>query len=401
MELPRRLATRAVHAGGLDHGQPAGEPTQPPIVSSATFRHGSMAEQEAVAAGAPGYLYARWSNPTVAVLERAVADLEGAEQALAFGSGMAALHAAVVASGIKPGECVVCAEDVYGGTVALLRHVLEPLGVDVRFADLTRSEDLDAALSGPGVRLVMAETMSNPRLRVADIAQLAAKAHAAGAKLLVDATFTTPVLLRPLQLGADYCVHSATKYLSGHGDVLGGVVAASVSERPALERVRRLAGGVLGAFEAWLILRGLRTLVLRVERQSANAAQVADGLRGHPAISRVLYPGLPDHPDHALARRQFTPGLFGGMVAFELKAASRAATFAVLDRLRLCVPATSLGDVETLVMHPASSSHRDLAANERQRLGIGDNLVRLSLGIEDARDILADWQQALAGIAVQ
>jgi len=398
-----QLATRAVHAGGPDPeaAKPAGEPTIPPLVSSATFRHGSLAEQEAVAAGAPGYLYARWSNPTVAALERAVAELEGADQAVAFGSGMAALHAAVLASGLRPGECVVCADDVYGGTIALLRQILEPLGVDVRFADFSRPDDLDPALSGPGVRLVMAETMSNPRLRVADIASLAAKAHAAGAKLLVDATFTTPVLLRPLQLGADYCVHSATKYLSGHGDVLGGVVAAGVRERPALERVRRLTGGVLGAFEAWLILRGLRTLVLRVERQSANAAQAAVWLHGHPAIVRVLYPGLPGHPDHALAQRQFTPGLFGGMVAFELKGASRAATFAVLDRLRLCVAATSLGDVATLVMHPASSSHRELAAAERQRLGIGDNLVRLSLGIEDARDILADWDQALAGFAVQ
>jgi cystathionine gamma-synthase/methionine-gamma-lyase len=396
------LTTRAVHAGVSGPEPAPGRPTAVPIDPSTTFAYASTAELEAVAAGAPGYMYARWANPTVAALERAVAELEGAAATVGFGSGMAALHAAVVAAGIGPGECVLCADDVYGGTIGLLRHLLIPMGVDVRFADFTRPEALDAALAGPGVKLVMAETMSNPRLRVVDVAALAAKAHAADAKLVVDATFTTPVLLRPLALGADICLHSATKYLSGHGDVLGGVVSVRQAADAALiERVRRLTGGVLGPFEAWLILRGLRTLPLRVERQSANAAKLAAFLAAHPAMEAVIYPGLAGHPDHALAERQFAGGLYGGMVAFTLKGAGRHATFAVLDRLRLCVPATSLGDVTTLVMHPATTSHRDLAPEERQRLGIGENLVRVSVGIEDARDILSDWDQALAGFEVQ
>lgn len=392
------LSTRAVHAGlagpETEPGRPASIPTSVPIDPSTTFRYARTDELAAVAAGAPGYMYARWANPTVAALEHAVADLEGAAATVAFGSGMAALHAAILAAGIGPSECVVCAGDIYGGTIGLLRQILIPLGVDVRFADFTRPEMLDAALAGPGVKLVMAETVSNPRLRVADIASLAAKAHAAGAKLLVDATFATPALFRPLALGADYVVHSTTKCIAGHGDAMGGVVTARAVDAPALFTIRKLVGGILGPFEAWLTLRGLKTLPLRLGRQCQSAAHIAATLAQWPTIERVHYPGLSSHPDYATAARQFS-GQFGGVLSFEVRGADRAGIVAFMNKLRLCLPGTSLGDVQSLVLHPVMASHRDLSPQQRERIGIRDNLVRLSVGIEDPADLLADLEQAL------
>ncbi|MGH9483160.1 MAG: trans-sulfuration enzyme family protein, partial [Terriglobales bacterium] len=370
-----------------------------PIDPSVTYYYDQMAKLDAVAGGKAGYMYARYRNPTGVALEQAVAELEGAPGAdvgaLSFGSGMAALHAAILASGVVAGDAIVCSQEIYGGTIGLLMNVLAPLGITVRSADLNRRPEMEAALSGPGARLVVVETISNPLLRVLDLAETAEIAHAAGAKLLVDATFTSPVLAQPLALGADYVVHSATKYLGGHGDVTGGVVAARAAELATLDSLRKLVGGILGPFEAWLILRGLKTLPLRVERQCANAAKVAAFLRGHAAVERVYYPGFSDHADHAIAQRQFG-GLFGGIVSFEVRGATQAAMFRLIDRLRLCLPCTSLGDVQTLVMYPIVASHRDVAPKQRQRIGIRDNLLRLSLGIEDAEDIIADLGQALS-----
>ncbi len=394
------MATRAVHQGTPEAGvNPRSVST--PIDLSATFYYERAEQLDAVAGGAEGYMYARYRNPTGVALECAVAALESDDGmtgigALGFGSGMAALHAAILASGVVPGDAIVCAQEIYGGTIGLLMNVLAPLQIELRFADLTQPEALDRALTGPGARLVIMESLSNPLLRVVDVARIAEKTHAAGAKLLVDATFTSPVLLRALAWGADYSVHSATKYLSGHGDVTGGIVAAKEVELAAVEPFRKLVGGILGPFEAYLILRGLKTLPLRVERQCANAAQVAEFLRSHPAVERVYYPGFADHPDHEIARRQFG-GKFGAMVSFEVKGADKAAMFKVIDRLRLCLPCTSLGDVQTLVMYPLIASHRDLAPKQRERIGIRDNLLRLSVGIEAAGDIIADLQQALGG----
>lgn len=394
-----RFATRAVHAGAPPSTDGA-RSVSVPIDPSSTFYYGQMAQLDAVAGGASGYMYARYRNPTGVALEQAVAELEGAASGdlgtLSFGSGMAALHAAILASGVVAGDSLVCSQEIYGGTIGLLMNVLTPLGIAVRFADLNRRPELEAALSGPGVRLVVVETISNPLLRVLDLAETAEITHAAGAKLLVDATFTSPVLVRPLELGADYSVHSATKYLGGHGDVTGGVATARAAELPALDSFRKLVGGILGPFEAWLILRGLKTLPLRMERQCANAARVAAFLRQHAAVERVYYPGFPDHPDHAIAQRQFG-GLFGGMVSFEVRGAEQPAMFRIIDRLRLCLPCTSLGDVQTLVMYPIVASHRDVSPKQRQRIGIRDNLLRLSIGVEDADDIIADLDQALKG----
>ncbi len=239
------------------------------------------------------------------------------------------------------------------------------------------------------------ETVSNPLLKVADLPALADIAHRYGAALLVDNTFATPYLVRPLALGADIVVHSATKYLGGHGDVLAGVVITPAARREALMEVLKTTGANLGPVEAWLLLRGLRTLVLRVERQFANALTVARWLEAHPRIARVLYPGLPSHPQHERAARLFGGRGFGGIVTFELKDAGQREVFRFLDRLRLCIPATSLGDIQTLVLYPAHSSHRGLSPEERAALGITDGMVRLSVGIEAVEDILSDLGRAL------
>ncbi|MGH9465811.1 MAG: trans-sulfuration enzyme family protein [Terriglobales bacterium] len=389
------MATRAVHSGEPDTVAGA-HPVSAAIHPSASFYYDHAAELDAVAGGAEGYMYGRYRNPTCVGFERAVAELEGADGALSFGSGMAALHASILASGVGPGEVIVCAQEIYGGTLGLLMNVLAPLGIEIRLADLNRPDSLDQALAGAGVRLVVAESLSNPLLRVADLATLAEKTHAAGAKLLVDATFTSPVLLQALKLGADFSVHSATKYLSGHGDAMGGVVAAASNELATLDGLRKSVGGILGPFTAWTILRGIRTLPLRMERQCANAARVAAFLRAHPAIERVHYPGFDDHPDHATAARQFG-GRFGAMVSFAVRGADRSGILALMDRLQLCLPCTSLGDVQSLVLYPVLSSHRDMSPKQRARVGIGDNLLRLSVGIEDAEDIIADLDQALKG----
>jgi cystathionine gamma-synthase/methionine-gamma-lyase len=245
---------------------------------------------------------------------------------------------------------------------------------------------------------LLAETISNPLLKVADISALAALAHRHGAQLLIDNTFASPYLCNPIALGADYVIHSATKYLGGHGDVMAGIVVTSKENRAKLYELNKLVGGTLGAFEAWLALRGLKTLSLRMSRQCANAAQIAAWLAAHPKIARVNYPGLPSHPQHELARRLFGERGFGGVLSFEILGADQAAAFRFMEGLQLCQAATTLGDVYSLVLHPATSSHRSLTPAERQQVGIPDGLVRLSAGIEAFEDIQADLDQALARV---
>jgi len=244
-------------------------------------------------------------------------------------------------------------------------------------------------------RLVLVEAISNPLLKVADLPALAEMAHGVGGVLAVDSTFATPYLLQPLVWGADYVVHSATKYLGGHGDVLGGVVVATAARCQEMRELVKLIGGNLGPTEAWLVLRGLKTLPLRMRQQCENALKVAQWLADQPEVARVNYPGLPMHPQHALAKRLFRWGLFGGMISFELAGADRSQVFRFMEALRLCLPATTLGDVYSLVLYPAMSSHRVLPPAERERIGISDGLVRLSVGIEEVGDIIADLEQAL------
>jgi cystathionine gamma-synthase/methionine-gamma-lyase len=356
-----------------------------------------MDDLDAVFAGNKrGQIYLRYSNPTVEAFETAVADLETAEAAQAYGSGMAAIHASLLAAGVKAGTSVVAALDVYGATFSLLRSLFESLGVKVRMVNVTDHAEVETALKETGAVVLYVESISNPLLKVADIPFLSGLAHHHGASLLVDNTFASPYLFNPLKHGADFVIHSATKYLSGHGDVLAGVVATSEVNKSKLFDLNKLVGGVLGPFEAWLALRGLKTLPLRMKQQCQNAQRIAEWLAEHPRIRKVNYPGLSIHPQHALAKNLFEDKGYGGIVSFEIDGADKAQVYRFMESLTVCLPATTLGDVYSLVLHPATSSHRSLTAEERARVGIPDGLVRLSAGIESAEDILSDLESALS-----
>lgn len=393
----RRTAfqTKAVHAG---ERAPAGNytPVVTPISPAVGYLYESMDDMDAVFEGTrPGYAYLRYGSPTVAAFETAVAVLEGAAAAQAYSSGMAAIHASLLAAGAGAGSSVVAALDVYGATFTLINRQMAKLGVKVRTVDIAALDDVEKAIKDSGAKIVLAETISNPLLKVADVPALAALAHQYGAALIIDNTFASPYLFNPVKYGADYTVHSATKYLGGHGDVLAGVVATSAENKNKLSELNKLIGGVLGPFESWLALRGLKTLPLRMRQQCENALRVAERLRGNPRVAKVNYPGLPQHPQHELATRLFEGKGFGGVLSFEIKDADKAAVFRFMEGLQVCLPATTLGDIYSLVLHPATSSHRSLTAEERAGVGIPDNLVRLSAGIESADDIVQDLESAL------
>ena len=389
------FATRAVHAG---ERAPRGNytPVATPIHPSVGYLYDSMDELDAIfATTQEGYVYPRYGSPTVAAFEAAMANLEGGEAAHAFASGMAAMHAALLAAGVRAGTAVVTGLDVYGATYTLLTRLLAELGAIVRLVDVTDLAAVETVLAETHPVALVAETISNPLLKVANSPALADLAHRYGAQFLLDNTFATPYLFNPLAHGADFVIHSATKFIGGHGDVMAGVVITSTENRRKLYELNLIVGGSLGPFEAWLALRGLKTLPLRMRQQCYNAARVAEWLAKHPRIARVNYPGLPTHPQHSLARQLLGERGFGGVLSFEIANADQAAAFRFMERLKLCLPATTLGDVYTLVLHPATTSHRKLSAAERAQVGIGDGLVRLSAGIEDATDIIADLEQAL------
>jgi cystathionine gamma-synthase/methionine-gamma-lyase len=389
------IFTQAVHAG--ERGpRPDFTPVVTPIYNSVGYLYESMDQLDAVfAAEREGYVYPRYGTPTNVALERAVATLEGGEAALSFASGMAAIHAALLATGLEAGQAVVAAQDVYGASYALLANLFTSLGVRVRFVDIADLASVDKAIVEEKPRAVFCEIISNPLLKVADVPALAELAHAHGAEVIVDSTFATPYLAQPLALGVDYVVHSSTKYLGGHGDVLGGIVVTSAERRKRLWELIKITGGNLGPHQAWLTMRGLKTLPLRMAQHCRNAAAVADWLADHPKIAQVNYPGLPSHPQHSVATRLFREGCYGGMVSFEIAGAGRAQVFRFMEALELVLPATTLGDVYSLTLYPAHSSHRALSPEERAAIGIGEGLVRLSVGIEDVGDIIADLDQAL------
>ena len=408
------IYTLAVHAGeratkttpltGPDAGH-GYEAVVTPVHHSVGYTYEDSEDLDSVFAGtSDNPVYTRYGNPTVSAFETAVAALEGGEAALAYGSGMAAIHAALLAAGARAGSSVVAAHDVYGATYALLSRLLSSQGVTVRFVDVADLNAVREALDEVHPVALLVETMSNPLLKVADLPALARLSHEAGAAFIVDNTFATPVLCRPLAMGADYVVHSATKYLGGHGDVLGGVVVVpSRAERAKLNELNKLLGANLAPQEAWLAHRGLKTLPLRMERQCQNAAIVADWLEGRDRVTRVNYPGLRSHQQHGLAAALFgrpplREPMFGAMMSFDLAGAGRAEVFRFMEALRLVQPATTLGDVYTLTLYPAMSSHRALDAETRDRIGIGEGLVRLSIGIEDPGDIVADLDQALTAM---
>ena len=379
-------------------------PVATPIYHASSYVYEEMETLDAAFAGTfDGPMYTRYGNPTVSALEAAVAALEDGEAALAYGSGMAAIHGALLAAGARAGTSVVAAQDCYGATFALLNRLLASQGVTPRFVDTADFAAVEAAFAaaqaaGAPAAALIVETLSNPLLKVADLPALAELAHAAGAALIVDNTFASPYLCRPLALGADYVVHSATKYLGGHGDVLGGVTVTSAARRRELNEVNKLVGANLGPQEAWLVLRGLKTLPLRVQRQCENASQVAAWLADHSTVSHVNYPGLASHPQHALAARLLERGAFGAMISFDIRDGDRARVFRFMEALRLVLPATTLGDVYSLALYPAHSSHRALDPDLRRHIGIGDGLVRLSVGIEDPEDIITDLALALAAL---
>jgi cystathionine gamma-synthase/methionine-gamma-lyase len=343
-----------------------------------------------------GYVYGRYGNPTVTALEEAVATLEDGEAGLAFASGMAAIHTALLAVGARAGSAVVAAQDVYGATYALLDQLLRSQGVFVRFVDATDLQAVESACRELKPVALLVETISNPLLKVADLPALADIAHQHGSALLVDNTFATPFLVQPLSLGTDIVIHSTTKYLGGHGDVLGGIVVTSHARRTELFEVLKVTGANSGPHDAWLVLRGIKTLPLRMRQHNSNGLAVARWLQAHPKVSQVNYPGLTSHPQHQVARSLFGPRGYGGMVSFVLSGADQNQVFQFFESLRLCVPATTLGDVHTLVLYPAHSSHRALSPEERSSIGIGDGLVRLSVGIEAVEDIINDLDQALS-----
>jgi cystathionine beta-lyase/cystathionine gamma-synthase len=396
----KSMLTRAVHAGERPP-HPDYTPVSTPIYPSVGYMYDSMDDLDAIfATTREGYVYPRYGSPTVSAFETAVAELETAGgapvTAYALAAGMAAIHVALLAMGVKAGASVVAAMDIYGATYSIFQKLFGSLGVNACFVDVSDLAEVETALSDSRPVALLAETISNPLLKVADVPSVANLAHRYGAQLLIDNTFATPHLFTPLSHGADYVVHSATKYIGGHGDVMAGVVVTGTENRPKLYELNKMVGSVLGPFEAWLALRGIKTFPLRVRQQFANAEGIAEWLTGHPQVARVNYPGLPEHPQNTLASRLFEQRGFGGMLSFEISGASRSTVFRFMEALDLCLPATTLGDIYSLVLHPATSSHRSLTEEQRARVGIRESLVRFSAGIEDSRDIISDLDQALS-----
>ncbi len=392
----RGINTQLVHAGERG-APPQGKPVSTPIYASATFTYDSMAEVDKVFAGErPGYIYSRYGNPTVAALEEAVQVLEEGAAACAYSTGMAALHAAIFACEITPPARILASQDLYGATIDLLYKVFGSYGIKTATADFSDVQALRAKAIEVGPRVLIAETISNPLLKVCDVSACAEIAREVGARFIVDNTFTSPYLCQPLKHGADFSVHSATKYLGGHADVMGGlVVARDEVDLPTLIGVMKLVGGVLGVWEAHEIHRGLKTLSVRMDRQCDNALRLARHLENHEGISRVYYPGLAPPQIQETIRRIVRAPHFGALVSIELSENTREAAFRFMDGLALCVRSTSLGDVFTGVLHPATASHREVAPKRRLELGISEGLVRISVGIEDIEDIIADIDEAL------
>ncbi len=383
------LRTRAVHAG--QHPDPSSGAIATPIAQTTAFAYGTLEHGAAIFAGeAPGYRYSRFANPTVAALEAKLANLEGAPSAVAFASGTAATSSVLLGL-LNPGDEVVFLGPLYGGTEGIFRSLGERFGIKV--VDATQ-QGLAASLT-PATRLVWVETLTNPSLQLHDLKDVAALAKAHGALTLADNTFCTPYLVRPLELGIDLVMHSMTKYLGGHGDATGGIVAGSDALITAVRKTGLgHVGGNLSPQEAFLFLRGIKTLPLRMAAHCDGAMAVAQYLSTHPAVRTVHYPGLASHPQHALALRQMLGG-FGGMVTFELTRNERAVAAAVLNALQLFTQAVSLGDVDSLACHPASTTHSFVSAEVRAKNGVTEGMIRLSVGIEHPDDLIADLERAL------
>jgi cystathionine beta-lyase/cystathionine gamma-synthase len=390
-----KFESKTVHVGDR---KKAGNfiPVTTPIYTASSYAYESMDQLDRVfGREEQGPSYARYDNPTVTALQELVNELEGGHATLACSSGMMAMHIAVLAALVDRPKRVVAGHVLYGATTNMLMTVFSALGVETTFADASDPAAFEAAIKAAKPGAVVVESITNPLLRVCALDKIAAMARAASAPLIVDNTFATPMLMRPLELGASMSIHSATKYLAGHGDVLGGLVISDAENFETLNTLLRVLGPNLGPFEAYLTMRGIKTLALRMEKQCSNARQLAAWLRAHPRIERVHFPDDPSHPDAANVKRLLPPDLFGAMVTIELKDAGKAEVFAFMEKLKMIVCATSLGDVHTMMLYPAMSSHREISPKHRERSGIRDNLVRISTGIEAIEDIVADLDQAL------
>lgn len=377
-----------------------GTPTVRPIFASTTFIHESVdaldqSFEGTTPDGKPAFAYARQGNPNASAFEEIMAEIEKGVGAVVCGSGMAAIQVALQAAGLVSGTKIVASQDLFGPTISLLRKAYVPNEVELVLLDLCSAEGLEQARAEqPDV--IFVETISNPLTKIVDLDAISAIAQEVGAVSVIDNTFATPYLVRPIEHGFDLVVHSATKYIGGHGDSTAGVVVSA--KRALLDPLRTfnaLLGAMLSPFETHLMMRGLRTLALRLERQCSNALQIAHFLQQHPAVLQVYYPGLPAHPQHALATRMLNGEQYGGMLAFEIKEQSRAAVTRFINALQLCIPATSLGDVFTLISYPVISSHRTLSAAERRNMGITEGCLRMSVGIEHVEDLISDLDQAL------
>jgi methionine-gamma-lyase len=390
MKNHHQFATLAVHAGEAPCKVTGAVDT--PIYQSTTFAAVDSDEMAALYSGEkPGYMYTRYGNPTVHALEEKIAALEGGEAAQAFATGMAAVSSSILAC-IKAGDHVVAARSLYGATYNFLNRKLPAMGASTTFVQSTRAEDFEKAIQ-PNTRLIYFESPSNPILEILDIAALAGVARAHGITSMIDNTFASPALQQPLKLGITVVVHSATKYLCGHGDAMGG---AAVGPKDYIEHLNRDIlrdfGGVMSPFTAWLMLRGIRTLHLRMPAHCSNAQKVAEFLAQHPRVERVNYPGLASHPGHDLAKRQMQG--FGAVMSFEVTGGYEGGK-QVMDGVKIFLRAASLGDTRSLIVHPASTSHRAVPPEQRQAIGITDGLVRLSVGVEAAEDLIQDLDQAL------
>jgi methionine-gamma-lyase len=388
------IETNAVHAGERTCPQTGAVDT--PIYQSTTFAFENVEQGAALFSHQrEGYVYTRYGNPTLNALEGKVAALEGAETALVTATGMAAISTCVL-SLVKSGDHIVSARSVYSAAFDLFHRKLPGWGVEATFVDSTAPEAFARAMK-PNTKLVYIETPSNPVLNILDIASIASIAKSRGAIIAIDNTFATPFNTHPLELGVDLVIHSATKYLCGHGDAMGGVIAGKreLIQRISIETHRDL-GGVMSPFNAWLILRGMRTLPLRMERHNANAMRIAEFLQSHPKVEKVFYPGLPNHPGHEIAKKQMRG--FGGMVSFIVRGGIEAGKH-ILDNVKLCTLAVSLGDTRTLITHPASTTHVVVPREKRLEIGIYDGLIRLSVGIEEVQDLMDDLDQGLAEVS--
>lgn len=390
------LESRCVHAGIAEDAHGA---VVTPIYQTSTFKFRDVEHGASLFAGGAdrgeGYIYTRLGNPTVRGMERALADLEGGFMGLGCASGMAAIHTTFAAF-LKAGDHVVCSESVYGPVTSLLSGLFARLGVETTFVDTSDLAAVEAALR-PETAIVHVETPGNPTLVVSDLAAIAELAHGAGARLTVDNTFLSPVLQRPLELGADVVMHSLTKFLNGHADVVGGVIVPKTeADWKLLRPTLNLAGGTIAPNDAFLVHRGLKTLALRMRRHCENAQAVAEHLHDHGAVAWVRFPGLPDDPGFAISQRQADGP--GGVISFELKG-GLAAGRTLMESVRLATLAVSLGGVETLIQHPASMTHAGMSPELRRQAGISDGLVRLSVGIEDAREIIADLELGLVKLS--